>query len=161
MAHLRGDGLLVFGALRCRAAIGARGIVSHKIEGDSGTPRGILPLHRVLFRADRMPAPHCAVPIEPIGPHDGWCDDPAHPDYNRMISLPHEARHEDLWRQDALYDVIGVLGWNDRPVVSGRGSAIFIHLARPDHAPTAGCIALALPDLLAVLKAGLTAIRVT
>ena len=43
---------------------------------------------------------------------------------------------------------------------SGKGSAIFLHLARPDYTPTEGCIALALPDLLTTLAAGLTAIQV-
>jgi L,D-peptidoglycan transpeptidase YkuD (ErfK/YbiS/YcfS/YnhG family) len=102
----------------------------------------------------------CAVPREPLSPDDGWCDDPQHPDYNRMVRLPHEGRQERLWRADAVYDLVGVLGWNDNPVVRGSGSAIFLHVARPDYAPTDGCIALALPDLLALLKAGLEAIMV-
>lgn len=147
-----------------RAAIGAAGISDQKREGDHATPRGLLPLRRVLYRADRIAPPRCAVPLEPIAPDDGWCDDYAHPEYNRMIritpSLAHPARHEALWRQDGLYDVVGVLGWNDAPVIPGRGSAIFLHLARPDYAPTEGCIALAKGDLLALLAAGLTAIRV-
>ena len=114
----------------------------------------------MLYRADRVPRPEAAVPVEPIAPTDGWCDDPQHADYNRMITSPHPGRHETLWRDDAVYDVIGVLGWNDAPTVRGRGSAIFLHVARPDFAPTEGCVALALPDLLAALAAGLTAIRV-
>jgi L,D-peptidoglycan transpeptidase YkuD (ErfK/YbiS/YcfS/YnhG family) len=75
-----------------------------------------------------------------------------------MIRLPHAARHESLWRQDQIYDVIGVLDWNMAPVIPGRGSAIFLHVARPDFSPTQGCVALALPDLLACLRAGLTAL---
>ncbi|MBS0560210.1 MAG: hypothetical protein JSR21_09160, partial [Proteobacteria bacterium] len=121
---------------------------------------GLLPLRRVLYRADRGPIPACAVPREPLAPSDGWCDDPSHPDYNRMIRLPHPARHEALWREDAVYDLIGVLGWNDAPTVRGRGSAIFLHVARPDLAPTEGCIALPERDLRTVLAAGLTEIEV-
>jgi L,D-peptidoglycan transpeptidase YkuD (ErfK/YbiS/YcfS/YnhG family) len=68
-----------------------------------------------------------------------------------MVRLPHEARYEELWRRDALYDLIGVLGWNDRPVQPGRGSAIFLHVARPDYGPTEGCVALAPRDLADVL----------
>ena len=67
----------------------------------------------MLYRADRLRAPDCAVPVEPIAPADGWCDDVAHPAYNTRIRLPHEARHEVLWRQDPVYDIIGILGWND------------------------------------------------
>jgi len=78
-----------------------------------------------------------------------------------MVRLPHPARCEALWRPDPLYDVVGVLGWNDATPVPGRGSAIFLHVATPDLSPTAGCIALALADLLAVLAAGLTEIEVS
>ncbi len=160
IALVRGDGYLWLGPERFQASIGARGIVRHKEEGDSGTPAGRLALRRVLYRADRVALPRCAVPTEPIARGDGWCDDPHHADYNCMIRLPLAARHEALWREDALYDVIGVLGWNDAPVVRGRGSAIFLHAARPDYRPTAGCIALAPADLIAVLAKGLTAIDV-
>lgn len=143
-----------------RAALGRGGISPHKQEGDGATPAGNLPLRRVLYRADRVRRPRTPLPTMPLAPHDGWCDDPSHPDYNRMVRLPHPARHEALWRSDAVYDVIGVLGWNDDPVVRGRGSAIFLHVARPDFAPTEGCVALALPDLLFVLEAGVTALTV-
>jgi L,D-peptidoglycan transpeptidase YkuD (ErfK/YbiS/YcfS/YnhG family) len=159
-AIVQPDGRIVVGRLTCRAALGRAGVRSDKNEGDGATPVGVMPLRRVLFRADRVAAPVTGVPREPIAPDDGWCDDPTHPDYNRMIRLPHPARHEELWRSDALYDVIGVLGWNDAPVVRNRGSAIFLHVARPDYAPTDGCIALAQPDLLALFGAGVTSLRV-
>jgi L,D-peptidoglycan transpeptidase YkuD (ErfK/YbiS/YcfS/YnhG family) len=74
--------------------------------------------------------------------------------------LPLDGSAEVLWRDDAVYDIIGVLGWNDRPVRRGLGSAIFLHIARPDFAPTDGCIALARDDLLRVLMVGLTEIIV-
>jgi len=159
IAHVFADGRLVFGRMVCRAAIGRGGLVAHKEEGDGGTPLAVLPLRRVLYRADRVARPQAVVPVEPIAPEDGWCDDPSHRDYNTMIRLPHEARHEELWRRDAMYDVIGVLGWNDAPVQRGRGSAIFLHIARPDYAPTEGCVAVSLADLLALLKAGLSAVE--
>jgi L,D-peptidoglycan transpeptidase YkuD (ErfK/YbiS/YcfS/YnhG family) len=82
------------------------------------------------------------------------------PEYNRPVRLPYAGRHEELWRRDGLYDIVGILGWNDAPVVRGRGSAIFLHVARPDARPTEGCIALGLRDLQDVLAADLTAIRV-
>ena len=154
------DGRLVLRNEAFRAALGRSGVRVHKQEGDGATPAGLLPLRRVLYRLDRLPPPDCAVPIEPIAETDGWCDDPTHRDYNRPVRLPHEARCEDLWRQDGLYDVVGVLGWNDTPVVKGHGSAIFLHVARPDYAPTEGCVALALPDLLRMLAAGVTELMV-
>ncbi len=154
------DGRLTMRNEVFRAALGRARVGMHKQEGDGATPAGVLPLRRVLYRLDRLPAPDCAVPIEPISEADGWCDDPMHRDYNRRVSLPHEARCEELWRPDGLYDVVGVLGWNDAPVERGCGSAIFLHVARPDYGPTEGCVALALPDLLRVLAAGVTELLV-
>ena len=161
VATIGPDGVLHHAGQRYRAALGKGGIKDQKQEGDGGTPAGLLPLRRVLFRADRLSRPRAAVPVTPLGPGDGWCDDPRDAAYNRMVRLPHPARHEVLWMADALYDVIGILGWNDSPPERGRGSAIFLHLARPDYAPTEGCIALARHDLLAVLAAGLSAIEVS
>ena len=154
------DGRFVLAGRIVRAALGAGGITGQKIEGDHATPAGLLPLRRVLYRADRVRPPACGLPLEPLAPNDGWCDDPTHRDYNRQVRLPHDARCEELWRSDFVYDVIGVLGWNDAPVERGRGSAIFLHVARPDYAPTEGCIALALPDLLMALQTRLRTVRV-
>ncbi len=154
------DGTALAPGRALRAAIGRGGIRTDKQEGDGATPAGVLTLRRVLYRADRIAPPrtapqHTALPREPIAPDDGWCDDPAHPDYNRPVRLPHPARHEALWRTDRLYDLVGVLGWNDAPVVRGRGSAIFLHVAAEDFRPTEGCVALPLADLLGLLEAGL------
>ena len=144
-----------------RAACGRGGVSTRKQEGDGATPEGVLPLRRVYYRADRLGKPRTVVPLEPLAPTDGWCDDPASPAYNTPVRLPFGAHHEELWRRDNVYDVIGVLGWNDDPIIRGRGSAIFLHVARPDFAPTEGCIALALFDLLTTLAGGLTEILVT
>ncbi|MFZ4410162.1 MAG: L,D-transpeptidase family protein [Paracraurococcus sp.] len=154
------DRVLRLGPLAWRCALGRGGIRTDKQEGDGATPVGVLPLRRVFYRADRVAPPACRLPVEPLAPADGWCDDPADAAYNKRVTLPHPARHETLWREDGLYDLVGVLGWNDAPVVRGRGSAIFLHLARPDLAPTEGCVALAGRDLRAALAAGLTAIEV-
>jgi L,D-peptidoglycan transpeptidase YkuD (ErfK/YbiS/YcfS/YnhG family) len=154
------DGRLVLRGQVFRAALGRGGVRAAKEEGDGATPAGLLPLRRVLYRADRESPPRCAVPLEPIAPTDGWCDDPDHPDYNRMIQLPHAARHEELWRTDGLYDIVGVLGWNDAPVRAGRGSAIFLHVARPGYPPTEGCVALGHAELRTVLAAGVTELLV-
>jgi L,D-peptidoglycan transpeptidase YkuD (ErfK/YbiS/YcfS/YnhG family) len=156
---LQGD-LLVGAGQRFRAAHGRTGITAQKHEGDGATPAGLLQLVRVLYRADRVKAPTCAAPLEPIGPRDGWCDDADDAAYNKPVRLPYAASHEALWREDHVYDVIGVLDWNLNPIITGRGSAIFFHVATQDYAPTAGCVALSLPDMLTALKAGLSGIRV-
>ena len=154
-------GWFTLGAERFPCALGRAGINAGKSEGDGATPVGVLPLRRLLFRADRVAPPRWpAGGREPIAPADGWCDDPDDRDYNRIVRLPFDARAEALWRDDGLYDVLVVLGWNDAPVLRGRGSAIFLHVAPPGDGPTQGCIGLALSALLQVLAAGLTEVEV-
>ena len=61
--------------------------------------------------------------------------------------------YENLFRADDVYDLIIPLGYNDSPVIPGKGSAIFLHVAKGDYSPTEGCIALAKSDLAAILPA--------
>jgi L,D-peptidoglycan transpeptidase YkuD (ErfK/YbiS/YcfS/YnhG family) len=159
-AMVTADGVLTVRGEVFRAALGYGGARADKREGDGATPVGVLPLRRVLYRADRLAAPVAAVPVEAMRPVDGWCDDPGHAAYNTSVRLPLDGRAEALWRDDAIYDVVGVLGWNDRPVLPGLGSAIFLHVARADYAPTEGCVALRLDDLLRVLGMGVTEVLV-
>ncbi len=142
-----------FGDRDWPCAIGAGGVTGDKREGDGATPLGCFVLRRVLYRPDRLARPETALPVAPIGAEDGWCDDPDDPAYNEQVSLPYGASHERLWREDGIYDVIVVLGHNDAPPVEGQGSAVFLHVAKPDYAPTLGCVALALGNLLSVLVA--------
>jgi L,D-peptidoglycan transpeptidase YkuD (ErfK/YbiS/YcfS/YnhG family) len=149
---------LEVGGERVEAVIGPRGLVRHKSEGDGGTPVGVMPIRRVLHRADRV-MPACAVPREAIAPEDGWCDAAGDEMYNRMVQLPYGASAERLWRENGAYDVACVLGWNDAPVKSGEGSAIFLHVAPDGGGPTAGCIGVGRAELLRLLAAGLTEIE--
>jgi L,D-peptidoglycan transpeptidase YkuD (ErfK/YbiS/YcfS/YnhG family) len=135
--------------LRC--ALGRNGVREDKREGDGATPEGLFPMRRVLYRPDRISPPETMLPCEALTPKDGWCDDPDDDNYNCQVALPYSAHCESLWRDDGIYDLLVVLGYNDAPVGRGRGSAIFLHLARPGFAPTEGCIALTKSDLLAVL----------
>ena len=150
---VRTPGRLVWNGHDVRCALGPAGIRRDKREGDGATPAGRFPLRRVLYRADRLARPVTGLPCFALDPADGWCDDPADPFYNRPVRLPYRASAEALWRADDIYDAIVVLGHNDDPVVPGRGSAVFLHIARPDYAPTAGCVAVARDDLLALLAA--------
>ena len=150
---VRAPGILAWNGRQVRCALGPAGIRRDKREGDGATPAGRFPLRRVLYRADRLESPVTRLPGRAIRADDGWCDDPADPNYNRPVTLPYPGRAERLWRDDGLYDLLAVLGHNDDPVEKGRGSAIFLHVARPDFAPTSGCVAVALADLRALLGA--------
>ena len=138
--HRRGR--IVAGSLTLPCALGRGGTTRFKREGDGATPVGRFRLLGCFYRADRSPRPPTRLPVGTIGPTDGWCDDPEDRRYNRPVRLPYRARHERLWRDDPLYDVVVDIAWNRGPVVKGRGSAIFLHLARPDLAPTEGCVAV-------------------
>ena len=150
-------GTLHFDGHTYTCTLGHSGIVENKHEGDGGTPAGLYPLREIRYRPDRLAPPKTSLPIIPTTPSDGWCDDPADPAYNKPVRLPYPRSTETLWREDGAYDLLAVIGYNDAPPVPGVGSAIFLHVARtgPDGAflPTAGCIALAEPDLSVVLAA--------
>jgi L,D-peptidoglycan transpeptidase YkuD (ErfK/YbiS/YcfS/YnhG family) len=148
----RNRGVLRLGARHWPCVLGHGTLASLKREGDGATPLGTWELRQVLFRPDRMTRPATGLPLRPLQPRDGWCDDPADRHYNRLVRLPYPASAERLWRDDHLYDLIVVLGYNDLPRIRGRGSAIFMHLADPGGAHTEGCIALPPGDLRDVIK---------
>jgi L,D-peptidoglycan transpeptidase YkuD (ErfK/YbiS/YcfS/YnhG family) len=148
------DGRLRWAGREVRCALGRGGVrpIGEKREGDGGTPAGVWPVRSVLWRSDRTAAPSSRLPERRIAPDDGWCDAPMDGAYNRLVRLPYGASAERMWREDRVYDLVVVLGYNDDPVVPGAGSAIFMHVARPDYGPTEGCIALALADLLELVR---------
>lgn len=133
-------------------ATGKNGFSRDKREGDNCTPLGVFPLRECWWRADKLgQIPKTGLPLRQTQPDDGWCDAPQNARYNKPVKLPFAASHEKMWRDDDVYDVVVPLGYNDDPVLDGKGSAIFIHVARPGYAGTEGCVALALPDLLEIL----------
>ena len=144
-------GFVALGALQFACALGRGGSSARKREGDGATPKGQCRIGTVYYRADRVRRPRTAMPARALRPSDGWCDAPADRNYNRFVRHPYPASAERLWRRDALYDLVCVLSYNERPRVRGRGSAIFMHVARAGYAPTEGCIALRRPHLLRVI----------
>ncbi len=144
-------GRLVGAGLVVPCSLGRSGLTRFKREGDGATPVGCFEILSGRYRADRglpVPAP---VPLRPIRADDGWCDDIGDGRYNRPVRLPCRASHEDLRRDDGLYDVVLILDCNLRRRSIGRGSAIFFHCARDGFAPTAGCIALRPADMRRLL----------
>lgn len=145
-------GTLSLGALTLPCALGRSGRRTLKREGDGATPVGRFRLCEVLYRPDRLRRPRTGLSCRPLLRTDGWCDAVTDRNYNRLVRHPYPASAEVMWRDDHLYDVVVVLGYNRRPRVRGRGSAIFMHLARPNYAPTAGCIALSARHMRIVLE---------
>jgi len=146
------DGTAEWNDRRFRCALGRGAVVDDKREGDGATPSGVHSLLRVLYRPDRIAPPQGELPVAALRPGDGWCDAPEDSRYNRQVRLPYGASCEELWRDDRVYDLIVVTDFNDTPVVPHRGSAIFVHVAKPGYTPTEGCIAFALDDLRLILS---------
>ena len=147
----RSRGVLQAGPLALPVALGRSGIKANKHEGDGATPRGSFRLKRLWWRADRHPRPATFLPVRRITPDDGWCEEPSDRHYNRPIKVPPRAKADRLARADHLYDFIIEIDHNVRPRVVGRGSAVFIHVARPGFASTAGCVALTMNSLRRLL----------
>lgn len=136
-------------------ALGRAGVKALKREGDMATPRGRFRLRSVFYNPERGLRPRTQLKLLSLRKADGWCDSPLDRNYNRRVSLPYGARAECLWRDDNLYDLVVVLGHNDAPRIRNRGSAIFMHVARPGFLPTEGCVALRAADLRRVLQAAM------
>jgi L,D-peptidoglycan transpeptidase YkuD (ErfK/YbiS/YcfS/YnhG family) len=149
---MRHHGILQVEGWTYPCALGRSGVTTNKREGDGATPAGCFALREVRFRADRIGTIRTALPHRATTPKDGWCDDPDDPRYNRETRLPIDASAETLWRDDALYDVVVVIGYNDAPVQAGKGSAIFLHVAGPGLAATEGCVALPRNTLIEIVE---------
>lgn len=146
------QGKLQVGALSFPCAVGRSGRGPKRREGDGVTPMGRWQIRHVFYRPDRLQKPVTALPISPLRPCYGWCDAPGDANYNRLIRLPFASSRELLWREDGLYDVVAVLGYNDWPRAHWRGSGIFMHIAREGYAPTEGCVALSREHILRVIR---------
>ena len=148
-AHNRG--VLIAGRLAFPVVLGRAGIRANKREGDGATPRGLFRLRRLWWRPDRGRKPPTLLPAVRIDRNVAWCEDATDRRYNRPFRRLADEPGDRLWRDDRLYDYIVEIDHNSRPRIAGRGSAVFLHVARPDRSPTAGCVALAAPDLRRLL----------
>src|ERR1700704_717634 len=144
----RSRGGLRVGSRAIPVVLGRAGLAAKKREGDGATPPGRFRLIRLWWRGDRLPRPRTALPVRRIDPALAWCEDPADRRYNRPFKRSANEPGDRLWRDDHLYDVMIEISHNTRPRVAGHGSAVFVHIARPDRSGTAGCVALGAKDLL-------------
>jgi L,D-peptidoglycan transpeptidase YkuD (ErfK/YbiS/YcfS/YnhG family) len=148
-AGQRTRGWLVAGSQTIPVALGRGGIKANKREGDGGTPQGTFRPRQLWWRADRHPRPSTFLPVRAIGPEDAWCEDISSRHYNRPMR---NQAGDRLWRDDHLYDFIVEIDHNTKPRIAGRGSAVFLHLARKDFSPTAGCVSMTRNAMLRLLK---------
>ena len=145
-------GWLTAGQLTIPVALGRGGIRANKCEGDGGTPRGTFRPRRLWWRADRHGRPQTFLPVRAISHEDGWCEDPKDRHYNQPIRLKRGESGDRLERDDHLYDFIVEIDHNTVPRVAGRGSALFLHLARENFGPTAGCVSMTQAAMLRLLQ---------
>ena len=130
--------------------LGKTGRRIRKREGDGASPIGVFRLEQLYYRSDKMVRPSTRLKAGPLSRADGWCDDPKHFAYNRLVPLPFSASHEVLWRNDNAYDLVISTNQNQRPRIRGFGSAIFLHVTNGTNG-TEGCIALSKKHLRMVL----------
>ena len=138
------------GSFRC--SIGLGGLTENKYEGDKCTPTGKFKFEKIYYRADKLGKMDFLISSAVISKEDGWCDDPNHKYYNKFIQFPFEGRAEKLYRADDLYDIVCVLNYNITPIISGKGSAIFLHVCKDDFGKTEGCIAVKKEVLINISK---------
>jgi L,D-peptidoglycan transpeptidase YkuD (ErfK/YbiS/YcfS/YnhG family) len=143
---------LYFDNYKLRCSIGKRGITSNKTEGDQKTPKGIYNLKSIYYRKDRVRNFKTLLKKNKIQKNMGWCDDPDSKFYNKLIKFPFKKSAEKMWLKNKTYDVLILIDYNFRPIVKNKGSAIFLHVARNNYAPTKGCIAINKKDILLLIS---------
>lgn len=141
-------------APHARQGAGGRREKRHRQDEGRRRPHAVRPLSARKSVRLRRQAARAAPPYTKTDGSDFWVDDPASPDYNRWIRSETGPKAEwasfERLRQP-LYRYAVVIGYNEQPVVPGKGSAIFLHLWRGADQPTAGCVALSESALLKLL----------
>jgi L,D-peptidoglycan transpeptidase YkuD (ErfK/YbiS/YcfS/YnhG family) len=152
MIIINKSGYLKYKDIKFKCALGKSGIRKKRTEGDNITPKGNFKIIKIYYRKDRITKINSAFKLIEIKKNMGWCDDPESKKYNQLIKLPSKYRHEKLFRNDKIYDLILVLDYNMNPVIKNKGSAIFIHIAKNNYCETKGCIALKKKDLIEIVS---------
>ena len=137
---------------KVKCAIGKRGIGTKRKEGDLITPKGKFKVNYIMYRKDRVHNLKSKIKVIPIKKDMGWCNDASSHRYNKLIKFPFKYSAERLYRKDSTYDIILVLNYNLNPIRKGKGSAIFIHIAKKNSKKTLGCVAVSRKDLKKIIK---------
>ncbi|WP_395048661.1 L,D-transpeptidase [Flavobacterium sp.] len=124
------------------AGIGKNGFAlpNEKKEGDGKSPTGIFKLGK-LFSYEKQA--NTLLENQQTTKEDKWIDDVNSPDYNKHINGFTDAKSfENLLLNTDVYKYCTVIEYNTNPVVKGKGSAIFFHLALKPESFTSGCVAI-------------------
>jgi L,D-peptidoglycan transpeptidase YkuD (ErfK/YbiS/YcfS/YnhG family) len=152
MIIVKKSGYLKYKNFKFRCALGKAGIKQKKREGDFITPKGKFKLIKIYYRSDRIKKINSGLKKIKIKKNMGWCDDVRSNDYNKQIKINKKISYEKLYRKDNVYDIIVVLNYNLNPIIKGKGSAIFLHVAKKNYNKTHGCIALKKNELLSLIS---------
>ena len=152
MIIVKKSGYLKYKNFKFRCALGKNGIKKKIKEGDKITPKGIFKIIKIYYRHDKIRWLKTSIRKIKIKKNMAWCDDPKSNFYNQQIKLPNKLNYEKLYRNDRIYDLLAVLNYNTNPVIKNKGSAIFIHIAKNNYKPTAGCIAVEKNNLIKLLQ---------
>ena len=152
MIIINKSGVLKFKNLKFKCALGKSGIGKKIKEGDNITPKVYYKLLVLFYRSDRIPNFKTILKKRKINKKMGWCDDVNNKNYNKLIKLPCNFSNEKLYRRDNIYDLVVPINYNTNKIARGKGSAIFLHVAKKNYSPTKGCIALKKKDLILLLK---------
>jgi L,D-peptidoglycan transpeptidase YkuD (ErfK/YbiS/YcfS/YnhG family) len=152
MIIIKNPGLLKYKDFQFRCALGKFGIKKKQREGDLITPKGKFKLTKIYYRSDRIKIINTSLKKIKIKKNMGWCDDASSKYYNKQIKINKKISHEKLHRKDNVYDIIAVINYNLKPIIKGKGSAIFLHVAKKNYDRTRGCIALKKNELLYLLS---------
>ena len=135
-----------------KCCIGKNGLSRKKIEGDYKTPKGTFELGPLYYRDDRIKKLKSNIKKIKINKKMGWCDDKNDKkNYNKLVKIHKNLKHEKLYRKDKKYDLIIPIKYNFKKRILGKGSCIFLHLTK-NYRATAGCIAIKENDFLIMLK---------
>jgi len=152
MIIVKKSGYLKYKNFKFRCALGKAGIKQKEREGDFITPKGKFKLIKIYYRSDRIKKITSVLKKIKIKKNMGWCDDVSSNYYNKQIKINKKISHEKLHRKDSVYDIIVVLNYNLNPIIKGKGSAIFLHVAKKNYNKTQGCIALKKDELLTLIS---------
>jgi len=152
MIIINNSGYLKYKKLIFKCALGKSGIGKKEKEGDNITPCGRFKLTKIFYRKDRIKKISSSLKFVEIKRNMGWCDDPKSKNYNKLIKIPSKFSHEKLYRRDSIYDLILPLNFNTNKTKKGKGSAIFLHVAKKNYLATKGCIAIKKENLICLLE---------